>query len=80
MGASLEYQMQDLTGSIEKLGQSFPSGGKLTKDGGEVAGSVATLKQRVKYFGGLVLLVSLGVVGIPFLIYFVIRALAVVLG
>lgn len=80
MGANLEYQFQNLTGGIDNAGQGFPASGDAAKHGSTAANSLPALKDRVKYWGGLALLVSLGVVGIPFLIYFVIGAVAVVLG
>lgn len=80
MGANLEYQLQNMTGGIDSLGQGFSASGDAAKHGNAAASGLPTLKDRVKYWGGLALLVSLGVIGIPFLIYFVIGAVAVVLG
>lgn len=80
MGANLDYQLQNLTGGIDSLGHGFPAGSTAAKHGGEAVDSLTALKRRAKYWGGLALLVSLGVIGIPFLIYFVIGAVAVVLG
>lgn len=80
MGANLEYQFQNLTGGIDNLGHAFGAGGNAAKHGSATASGLPALQDRVKYWGGLALLVSVGVVGIPFLIYFVIGAVAVVLG
>jgi hypothetical protein len=80
MAANMEYQFHNMTDGIENLGQSFPAGGVIAKHGDAAASSIAALKHQVKYWGGLALLVALGVVGIPFLIYFAIGAVAVILG
>jgi hypothetical protein len=80
MGANLEYQLQNLTGGMNSLGQGFAASGNVGKHGNVAASSIPALPDRVKYWGGLALLVSLGVIGIPFLIYFIIGAIAVVLG
>ena len=79
MGANMEYQFQNLTGGIDSVGQGFPKV-DVAKHGDAAASSLPVLKNRLKYLGGLALLVALGVVGIPFLVYFVLGAVAVVLG
>lgn len=79
MGANMEYRLQNLSGGIDNVGQGFPNV-DIAKHRDAAASSLPALKNRLKYWGGLALLVALGVIGIPFVVYFVLGAVAVVLG
>lgn len=74
MSTSIEYQFHNLAGRIDSAGPGFPADGDTNKNGGAAlriaSGGPAGYLHMMKSWGGLALLVSLGVVGIPFLIYF----------
>jgi hypothetical protein len=89
MSTNIEYQFDNLTGRINTPGPGLPADEGPGKNGGiaprtrkakgEPAGYLGTLKGMAKTSGGPALLVSLGVVGIPFLIYFAALGTAAVL-
>lgn len=89
MSTNIEYHLHDLTGRIDNSGPGLPSDSDAGKNGGaafrmrtaegDPAYYLGDLKRMVKSSGGPALLMSLGVIGIPFLIYFVALGAATVL-
>lgn len=75
MSASIEYQFNNLAGRIDNQGPGFAADGDTAKNRGAAlrtaSSGPAGYLNMMKSWGGLALLVSLGVIGIPFLIYFV---------
>lgn len=65
MSTSIEYQFHSLASGINNAGPGFPA------DGDMVRTAPVGYLRMVKSWGGLALLLSLGVIGIPFLVYFV---------
>ena len=89
MSTNIEYQFHHLTGSIDNPRPGLSADGDAGKKGGaalrmrmekgDTASYFGALKHMVKSSGGPAILVSLGVIGIPFLIYFVALGAATVL-
>lgn len=89
MNTNIEYQFHSLTGRTDNSGPDLPAERKAGKNGraefrthnatGGVAGYLGSIGRMVKSSGGPALLVSLGVIGIPFLIYFLALGAAAVL-
>jgi hypothetical protein len=74
MSTSIEYQFHNLTGGTNNPGLGLAADGDIVRNGGS---GLRTATARVDYArlmksgGGLALLLALGVIGIPFLVYFI---------